>query len=78
MKILKHLLLTAAVMICFSMATPAQDKNKQPKKDPPVVPVKEKDKPKEDKPKNDKDKDQVKKPPTEFYLSENRIVINLV
>lgn len=73
MKILKQLLFTIAVMLCFSIAASAQKQDdKKPKKDPPVVVVKDKEKPKEGKPKKDKD-DNVKKPGMEFYLSENRI-----
>lgn len=63
MNILKQLLFAAAVMICFSMTASAQkegDKNNPPPKDkPPVVIVKDKDKPKDDK---DKPKDDRKKP----------------
>jgi len=61
MKTLKQLLFTVAVMICFSMTASAQkegDKKTPPKKDPPIVIVKDKDKPKEDKPKDDKKKPQ--------------------
>lgn len=79
MKILKKLLFTITVLFCFSIAAAAQNqdgKKQQPKKDPPVVPVKEKEKPKEDRPKNEKD-DRVKKPEMAFYLSKNQIVINL-
>lgn len=75
MKILKQLLFAVAIMFCFSIAASAQKQDdKKPKKDPPVVVVKEKDPKKEDKPKKEKD-DNVKKPPMEFYLSENRIEI---
>ena len=61
MKTLKQLLFAVAVMICFSMTASAQkegDKKTPPKKDPPIVIVKDKDKPKEDKPKDDKKKPQ--------------------
>lgn len=75
MKILKQLLFTIAVMLCFSIAASAQkqdDKKPPPKKNPPVVVVEDKKPKKEEQPKKDKD-DNVKKPPIEFFLSENRI-----
>ncbi|CAN5349328.1 hypothetical protein BH20ACI1_BH20ACI1_29180 [soil metagenome] len=78
MKILKQLLFTIAVLFCFSIAASAQkqdDKDKKPKKDPPVVVVKDREKPKEEKPKKD---DNVKKPEMEFYMSENRIEVSLI
>lgn len=77
MKTLKHILFTIAVLFCFSIVASAQKQDKKPPKDPPVVVVKDrKDK---DKPKEDKDKkDNVKKPPMEYYLSENQIETNLI
>ncbi len=73
MRTLKHILFTAAVMICFSMTAAAQkdgDKNNPPpKKDPPVVVVKDKDK---DKPKNDKPKDDKKKPQAFVFYNRDK------
>ena len=63
MKILRHILFAAAILVGFSTMALAQkegDKNNPPpKKDPPVVVVKDKDK---DKPKDEKPKDNKKKP----------------
>ena len=61
MNTLKQLLFAAVVMICFSMTALAQkegDKNPPPKDKPPVIVIKDKDKPKDDKPKEDKKKPQ--------------------
>lgn len=73
MKTLKQLLFAGAVMICFSMTGSAQegDKKTPPKKDPPIVIVKDKDKPKEDKPKEDKPKDDKKKPQAFIFYFRN-------
>ena len=76
MKNLKHILLAIALVAGISLTASAQNndnKNRPPKEKPPVVPVEPK-KPKEDKPKNN---DKGKKPEIYFYLSENRIEIDL-
>lgn len=67
MKILKYTLLTFALVIGFSMTSMAQkdQKDPPPKKDPPVVVVKDKDK---DKPKdNNKGKDNKGKKPESYF-----------
>lgn len=67
MKILKYTLLTFALVIGFSMTSMAQkdQKDPPPKKDPPVVVVKDKDK---DKPKDDnKGKDNKGKKPESYF-----------
>ncbi len=71
MKTLKHLLFALAVMICFSITASAQnegDRKTPPKKDTPVVIVKDKDK---DKPKDDKPKDDKKKPQEFIFYFRN-------
>ncbi len=78
MKNLKQILLAIALVAGISMTASAQNsdnKNRPPKEKPPVVPVVPKERPKDDKPKNN-DKD--KKPEMSFYLSENRIKVNLL
>lgn len=60
MRFLKYTLLTFTIILAFSIASMAQDKDRNdppPKKEPPVVVVKDKDKP------NDKPKDEDKKKP---------------
>ncbi len=68
MKILKQLLFTVAVTLCFStMASAQKQDDKKPPKDPPVVVVKDKkDKPKEDNQNKGKD-DNVKRPEMMSY-----------
>lgn len=65
MKFLKYTLFTFALVVGFSMTSTAQNKDRNdppPKKDPPVVVVKDKDKDKtKDKPKDD-NRDKPKKP----------------
>jgi hypothetical protein len=75
MKILKQLLFAAAfLLVGFSTMASAQkdgDKNPPPKKDPPVIIVKDKDreKPKEEKPKEEKKKPQA----SVFIVKEERM-----
>ncbi len=74
MKNLKHILLAITLVAGISLTASAQNndnKNRPPKEKPPVVPVEPK------KPKEDKPKDKGKKPEIYFYLSENRIEIDL-
>lgn len=73
MKFLRQILLTALLVVGFSLTAAAQrddNQNRPPKKDPPTIPAPDKDRPK-DRPKDDdrNNNNRPKKPRDEYFES---------